>query len=405
MVSSVILIDVVSRLLGVFRFLINPKLLGAEAYGKLGLVSAILIFSAFCDLGVNREYELKLPRSLDPSGTVRAAVRTYLKRALFPSLALCGFVAYVTDVKLALACLPYVIFFGLTEILLIVFRAYKAYWVLNSYSLISATLLTFSTFWIAPLFGVLGLISFQSLVTVLAVVFLAYLLYSKKVELKNHGQPSLDLTLEPGLAVAAGAHWLFFGQLIQVSWLVMDRLYLAHRITPQEMGFWTLGSLPGSMLTGVATTIGALHMAGWIRKERAFLVWSEALSYGAAWLVGTLIYGPFIIYFLPAYSAGIDWNLRLIAAQGSLGVLFFYDCYRRSLIRSSEDSKEWFLRRLAVSGVAVVFLILGSHLLPHMDPRGLILLAIHLLLVLLWSWERKWSLAVFQLLLGLVSLI
>jgi hypothetical protein len=398
MVSSVILIDVLSRLLGIARFLINPKLLGAEAYGRLGLVSAVLLYAAFCDLGINREFELKYPHSSHPYDTVKAAVFSFLKRAILPSVILCAVVSYLTDFHLGLAALPYIVFFGLTEILLIVFRAQRNYWVLNVYSLGVALLLTFSTFWIAPLFGVLGIVAFQSLVSVIAVIILGILFLKKRPLIKSELEPLLNLQ-------GRGALWLFLGQLVQVSWLVVDRFYLAHRISAQEMGFWTLGTLPGAMLTGVATTIGALHMASWIKKERGFLVWSEVVIYSGAWLVGTFIYGPFIRFFLPAYSGGIDWNLRLIAVQGGIGILFFYDCYRRAQILSARESREWFQRRLYVTLLGIAVLVLGGLFWREMDPRRLILIALNSLLFSLWIWEGKWGLAGMQFVIGGASLV
>lgn len=405
MVSSVILIDILSRALGIFRFLINPKLLGAEAYGRLGYVSAILVFAAFCDLGMNREFELALPRALNPVAVTREAILRLLARALLPALLLCGVVAYTTDFGLGMLCLPYVLLFGFIEIFLIVFRAYKFYWVLNSYSLISAAILTFSTFWIAPLFGVAGILGFQSIISIFSVLVLALVLYAEAPKFTQGSTRSDPLTapLKDRVSVSKGAHWLFLGQLTQVAWIVADRILLAHRISQQEMGYWTLGSLPGSVLTGMATTLGALHMASWIKRERRFFFWPEALGYGLAWFVGMLIYVPFVRHFLPAYASGITWNIRLILLQGSLGILFYYDCYRRSQIQDTKDSLDWFLRRLTVSALGLGFVFLGRVFFSQTDPRAVVLLGLHFLLVCLWSFERRWGLLGLQLVLGCLS--
>ena len=422
MLSTVMLVDLLSRLFGLARSLINPRVLGAAEYGRLGLLSAYLLFAAFCDLGMTREFEIQLPRLPSHSSvreaTIATLYRRFIPKMLTVALAILAAIAFRFGWALSLACAPYVIAFGFAEIFLVQARTDGRYSLINAYTLSSAVLLTVGTVWAAPHFGILGVAWLQSLVLAIGAVILFW-----RLRLKTHHSsayyPHPSTPPSPGAEASVpvietspvdlqlGAGWLLLGQLLPLLWMTIDRFFLSGRLTAEELGSWTLGSLPGTLLIGLLNTLGAVLIPRWVKKARNFTNAIEVCIFASILGIGMVAYSPFVKRFLPAYASGISWNLSWIIAQTGLSILFFYDAYRRSQIRTVRDSRQWFLRKLIASGAAVVFAIGFEWTVQYagheISARWIPVLGFHFFLAAVWTWERTYRLIALQLGLAAIS--
>ena len=403
MIISPLIIEFIAKLFGVLRTTMNPYYLGPEQYGILGALSVYLSFSAFSDLGVLKEFESQLIHVADTfEETCRQTIRRLFWRITSFSVFVFLILQFTYSLSIAIAIAVYVFFFSLECLLQIIARVRKKYKILTYYLLLQASALTMGTWWVAPRWGVLGLMSMQACIMILGffVLFMAF---------RDIGFHKFKLRKDSHSSSLKGAGqssiWFLLGQVCVVLWLSADRFFLVHLIAPRLMGFWALGTVPVAFMVSMVNTLGMYRMVDWAKGKRRYLTESELALFTVSVGFGAFVFYFLVQHFLPLYFPTIGWNLRWINVNLGVSLIVYYDAYRRSMMESqiSLQSQQWFWTKIKITCVSLLaFFFLAS---THLDRREVIILGFHSLCLNFWIFEKKSKMFYYQLSLALLEVL
>jgi hypothetical protein len=379
-----LLVDLLSRGLGVLRLLLTPLILLPEEYGSLGLLSALLIYASFGDLGLLRQFEIS--SAMRPE-TLRSELRALswpLLRRVFLSAAALGAVVglQLASPLLGLAAFVYVLTFNADTLVQIILRHQGLTRPLALTIFLQAFVITALLAPVATWGRVEGVIWLQALAPLISL-----LIGYKWIGFSSSPAPSQTTSIQNWGGELAW--WLLAGQALIMIWITADRLVLSRFLSPHELGLWNLGAMAGSVPLGVGNTWGTLKLPTWKRHPERFSLRQPLVFLVALWAAGSIGLILVTTTLLHKYRDGLSWNVLWLAACSGLALVFICDSYVRARIQTSREAKRWFFEKTAalLTGCAGAALLVPLEL----DPRWWVIGGISAAssIVLLLSWLKR----------------